>query len=354
MGAGMASGASRVAVIGAGSWGTAVSWVLSGKGLEVRMWCHSAEVARGIADEGHNPRYLTDIALTGITASTELDEVLEGADAVVFVTPSTSVREISSACRPLISPSTPLVMLSKGVEADTGLLLTEILEEELGGRDRIAGLSGPNHAEEVSRGIPSATVVASDDEGCALFFQELFNTYAFRVYTSGDVTGVELCAACKNIIAIANGVAMGYGYGDNTSAMIMTRGLAEMSRLAQAKGGDPLTCMGLAGMGDLIATCTSRHSRNRLLGEMISEGKTLDDFIARTHMVAEGATASKTVTALAERLGVDMPIAKVARRLVWEGCTVEEGVDALLSRTPKPELHGISHAAAGPSGTPKD
>lgn len=336
------SASRRVSVIGAGSWGTAVAWLLAHKGHDVHLWCFEPEVAEGITIDGYNPLYLKDVKLEGVTASNDFEEVLKDTEAVVVVTPSTVVRTVMENCKPYINDHLPVVMLSKGVEPDSGMLLTEVLVDVLGNPARIAGMSGPNHAEEVSKGIPAATVVASSNEETAFFFQELFGAHEFRVYTSSDVVGVELCAACKNVIAVANGVAAGYGYGDNTSAMIMTRGLAEMSRLVQAKGGDPLTCMGLAGMGDLIATCTSRHSRNRQLGDMIANGQTLDDFYELTHMVAEGATASKTVTDLARSLGVDMPIARVVKGLVWEGMTVEDGVDALLSRTPKPELHGIS------------
>ena len=334
----------HVSIIGAGSWGTAVAWLLSDKGHDVHLWAYEPEVVEGINEHGYNPLYLKDVHLEGVTASNDFEEVLKDTEAVVVVTPSTVVRGVMESCKPYIGDHLPVVMLSKGVEADTGKLLTEVLIDVLGNPMRIAGMSGPNHAEEVSKGIPAATVVASESEECAFFFQELFGTHEFRVYTSSDVVGVELCAACKNIIAVANGAATGYGYGDNTSAVIMTRGLAEMSRLVQAKGGDPLTCMGLAGMGDLIATCTSRHSRNRTLGDMIAHGQGLEDFLEKTHMVAEGATASKTVCDLARSLGVDMPIARVVKGLVWEGMTIEDGVDALLSRTVKPELHGINRS----------
>ncbi|MBQ6585238.1 MAG: NAD(P)H-dependent glycerol-3-phosphate dehydrogenase, partial [Coriobacteriales bacterium] len=220
-------------------------------------------------------------------------------------------------------------------------LLTQVLEQELGNPARIAAISGPNHAEEVSRDIPSATVVASTDPACAAFFQELLMSPSLRVYTSHDVTGVEICAAAKNIVAIFNGASCALGYGDNTSAMIMTRGLAEMSRLVLALGGDPLTCQGLAGMGDLIATCTSRHSRNRSLGELIARGGTLEEFTARTHMVAEGANAAITVTDLAREHGVELPLAQALRAILWEGAAVEDVVYDLMMRPPKAEFAGL-------------
>lgn len=332
---------SRVAVIGAGSWGTAVAFLLADAGHEIVLWDHTPESAQAINEAHHNPRYLSDVVLEGVRATSSIEEAVYDAEAVCMVTPSVTVRQIAGEVAPHLGRDVPVAMLSKGVEADTGLLLTDILAEVLGNPARIAAISGPNHAEEVSKRIPSATVVASAADGCARFFQDLFMTPDFRVYTSRDVCGVELCAACKNIIAIGNGISVGIGYGDNTTAMVITRGLAEMSRLVKALGGDPLTCMGLAGMGDLIATCTSPHSRNRTLGSMIARGQTLDDFIAQTHMVAEGAVASKAVTALARRNDIELPISEVVRGILWEGLAVEQEAALLMNRAPKSELHGI-------------
>jgi len=332
----------KVSVIGAGSWGTAVAWLLGDKGLDVTLWAHTQATADAIDADRRNPRYLSDIVLKGVHATSDLAEAVEDTAAVVFVTPSTTVRQMARDLAPHLSSELPVVMLSKGVEMGTGCLLTDILEQELGNAARIAALSGPNHAEEVSRGIPSGTVVASADARCAAFFQDLFMTPRFRVYTSSDVCGVEICAASKNIVAIGNGISVGIGYGDNTTATIITRGLAEMSRLNHALGGEPITCMGLAGMGDLIATCTSVHSRNRTLGTIIAQGGTLEDFTARTHMVAEGATAAKTVTELAQKLGVELPIAEMVRSILWEGGDLSTAADELLSRDPKPEFYGIA------------
>lgn len=331
----------KVAVIGAGSWGTAVSWLLGSKGNQVNLWAHTPKTSQAVNETRHNPRYLTDIELENVHATSDYAEAVDGVDGIVMVTPSTTIRQTARALAPHVSSELPMVMLSKGVEAETGCLLTEIATQEFGNANRIAALSGPNHAEEVSRAIPSATVIASSSERTARFFQELFMTPRFRVYTSRDVTGVEICAACKNVIAIGNGISVGIGYGDNTTATLITRGLAEMSRLNRALGGDPLTCMGLAGMGDLIATCTSEHSRNRTLGTMIAEGKTLDDFTAKTHMVAEGAVAAKTVTALAASQGVELPISEGVRSILWEGADINASVDDLLGRDPKPEFYGL-------------
>ncbi|TLM80324.1 MAG: NAD(P)-dependent glycerol-3-phosphate dehydrogenase, partial [Actinobacteria bacterium] len=235
----------------------------------------------------------------------------------------------------------PVLVLSKGVERGTDMLMTEVLEDVLGGRERIAALSGPNHAEEVSRGVPSATVVAAFDPAVATRFQDWFMTPFFRVYTNEDVTGVEVAGASKNVIAVAAGMCDGLGYGDNSKAALMTRGLAEMSRLGRALGANPLTYMGLAGMGDLVVTCTSRHSRNRGIGEWVAKGGTVESYTAETKMVAEGATSCITVGELAARHGVDMPITAEVRAVLHEGKPAAETVGALMGRAAKDELHGM-------------
>ncbi len=332
----------RVSVIGAGSWGTAVSWLLGGRGHEVRLWAREPEIAQGVNESRRNPRYLPEVALPdAVWATSDLPLALEGTEAVVMVTPSIGVRATAEGMKPHLSDDTPVVVLSKGVEQDTLMLMTEVLVDVLGGRDRIAGLSGPNHAEEVSRGIPSATVVASYDPAVGEFFQDMFMTPFFRVYTNPDVVGVELCGASKNVIAIAAGMCDGLGYGDNTKATLMTRGLAEMSRLGTAMGANPLTYMGLAGMGDLVVTCTSRHSRNRGIGEFIAEGGTMEEFYEKTHMVAEGAVACLSVAALGRRAGVDLPITDAVRRVLYEGLDPREAGDLLMGREARDELHGI-------------
>lgn len=332
----------RIAVVGAGSWGTAVSWLLGGKGHEVRLWAREIEIAEGINATHRNPMYLPDVALTDSTfASPDLAEVLPGAEAVVVVTPSVGVRSTAEAMKPLLASDTPVIILSKGLENETFMLMTEILEDVLGNKQRIAGLSGPNHAEEVSRGIPSATVVAAYDDRVGSFFQEAFMTRTFRVYTNPDVVGVELCAASKNVIAVAAGMSDGLGHGDNTKATLMTRGLAEMARLGRRKGANPLTYMGLAGVGDLIATCTSRHSRNRGLGEHVARGGTVASYEAETHMVAEGAVACVSIDELGKREGVELPITRQVRAVLHEGASLEAASDALLGREAKDELHGM-------------
>jgi glycerol-3-phosphate dehydrogenase (NAD(P)+) len=228
---------------------------------------------------------------------------------------------------------------SKGVELGTGLVPSQVFEEVLGNPARLAALSGPNHAEEIVKGVAAGTVVASESKETAEFFQKLLASETFRVYTSDDVMGVELCAAFKNVIAIAVGVAYGLGYGDNTAAMLMTRGQAEMSRLVAAAGGNPMTCMGLAGTGDLIATCMSRHSRNRTFGEALAGGETVEQYEARMHMVVEGAQACRTLEALSERYQVELPITDVVRSMVWEHVDPREVASLLASRSLKPEFY---------------
>ena len=328
-----------VAVIGAGSWGTALAQTLALNGHDVRLWARRAEVARGINERHRNPDYLKDAQLSErIWATSSVAEALCGADAAVAVTPSKHVRAAAESMR-AIGADIPVVVCSKGVEEKTGLVPVEVFVEVVGGVDRLAVLSGPNHAEEVVKRVPAATVVASANPTTAVFFQELFASEAFRVYTSEDVLGVELCAAFKNVIAIAVGVSYGLGYGDNTAAMLMTRGQAEMGRLVAAAGGNPLTCMGLAGTGDLIATCMSRHSRNRTFGEALAAGETVEQYEARMHMVAEGAQACKTLGTLSSRYEVELPITDVVRSLVWEHADPCKVADLLASRPLKPEFY---------------
>jgi glycerol-3-phosphate dehydrogenase (NAD(P)+) len=332
----------RVAVIGAGSWGTAVSWLLGGKGHDVSVWSRESEIAEGINAEHRNPTYLPDVVLaSNVVASHDFERALHGVEAVVMVTPSIGVRETAEHMKPFLGSDVPVVILSKGVEGGSNLLMTEVLTDVLGNKQRIAGLSGPNHAEEVSKGIPSATVVAAYEPGVGELFQDIFMTPFFRVYTNPDVVGVELCGASKNVVAIACGMCDGLGYGDNTKATLMTRGLAEMTRLGKKLGANPMTYMGLAGMGDLIVTCTSRHSRNRGFGELMATGGTMEEFTERTHMVVEGAVACVTVDELATREGLELPITRQVRAILYEGQPVALAERALLGRGATDELHGL-------------
>lgn len=334
----------KVAVIGAGSWGTALANTLAYNENDVCMWARKEEVAEAITKKHRNPRYLVDAELSpAVSATTNLEAALSGAGAIVLVTPSRLLREFADRMRGLVGDETPIIVCSKGVEGSTSYLPVEILEEVLGSAQRLAVLSGPNHAEEVVLGIPSGTVIASASEATAIFFRGLFSSPSFRCYISSDYIGVELCAAFKNVIAIAVGISYGMGMGDNTAAMLMTRGMAEMSRLVYARGGDPLTVMGLAGAGDLIATCTSKHSRNRAFGEYVAKGKTLEQYEAETHMVVEGALACKTIEPLAKSYGVELPITKAVRSVVWDKASIEETVMMLFDRPLTTEFWGLEH-----------
>ena len=330
----------KVSVIGAGSWGTALSQVAATNGHDVSLWARRPEVADGINQRHRNPEYLKDAdLLPGIVATTSIAEAVDGAAAIISVTPSKYVRSAAESLVGIVPDKTPIVICSKGVEVGTGLVPTEVFEELLGNEARLAALSGPNHAEEIVKGVAAGTVVASSSPSTAAFFQNLLSNEEFRVYTSDDVLGVELCAAFKNVIAIAVGVAYGLGYGDNTAAMLMTRGQAEMSRLVAAAGGNPLTCMGLAGTGDLIATCMSRHSRNRAFGEALAAGETVEQYESRLHMVAEGAQACLTLKALSDRYEVELPITDVVRAMVWEHIDPKQVAELLASRSLKPEFY---------------
>ncbi len=330
------------AVIGAGSWGTAVASILGGKGVRTALWARSAEVAEAITTEHRNPRYLRELTLPeAVWGTADVEEALDGADVIIVATPSQAVRSAAEAMAGVWNGRAPIVSLAKGLERGSLLRMTEVLADVLGHREMFAALSGPNHAEEVSAGIPSATVISAYDPALGVALRDLFMTRTFRAYTNPDIVGVELAGAAKNVIAVAAGMSDGLGYGDNTKATLMTRGLAEMSRLGRAEGANPLTYMGLAGMGDLIATCTSRHSRNRGLGERIARGGTVADFEQETGMVAEGAVSCMTVDELATRYGLELPIAHQVRLIVHDGVAVSSAAGALMGRDATDELHGM-------------
>ena len=332
----------NVALIGSGSWGTAVAGLAAHRAESVRMWAHGEVTRDGINRDHRNPRYLVDYGLPGnISATCDLDEALCGADAVIFAVPSTHLRDLAHRAADSIASDTPVLCLTKGVEPGTGLLMSEVIAQEIGGAGRVAALSGPNHAEEICRGSLSAAVIASEDEAVGRVFKDLLISQEFRIYLSNDMVGVETCGAMKNVIAIVCGISAGSGAGDNTLALIMTRGLAEISRLVHARGGEAITCMGLAGMGDLVATCTSEHSRNRTFGEAFARGETLAQYQERTHMVVEGAVAAKSVSELARSLGVDVPLTFALEQTLYNGVTLEEALGTLVGRVPSEEFYGL-------------
>lgn len=337
---------SRVAVIGAGSWGTAFSGLVAANADEVSLWCHSEATANAINETRHNARYLPDYVLApNVRATASLGEALEGADACVLALPSNHLRDVCASLAPSLVPEVPALVLTKGIEPDSGLLMSEVAASELGRPERIAALSGPNHAEEVCTGALAASVLAAEDLELAERLRSLVSTPAFRVYVSRDVRGVETCGAVKNVMAIACGICAGLDGGDNTLALIMTRGIAEIGRMVAALGGEPMTCMGLAGMGDLVATCTSEHSRNRRFGEAFVAGRTLDEFEASTHMVVEGARAVVSVRELAQKKDVEVPISDAVWNVIYGGMSVETVTAMLIGRTPTREFYGMGTTA---------
>lgn len=328
----------RVAVIGSGSWGTAISHVLGLNGCRVSLWSHNPAIPEVVNAQHSNPLYLTGVSLPNVVCTTSYREALNGVESVVVATPSKAARTVAENILPLIDFETPVVILSKGFEMTTGLLMSDVYADVLGNTRRVAVLSGPNHAEDVGGNLPAATVVASSNKNISGYFQDLFTNCLFRVYTSDDVAGVEICGGAKNVIAIACGMLHGLGLGDSAGSSLLARGLAEISRLVIAYGGKEKTCMGLAGVGDLVATCSSRHSRNRALGEFLAAGKTLADFESETHMIAEGAAACKVVTELAARKGIDMPIAEAVSAVLWDGAKPDEMIEQLMRRPLRAEF----------------
>lgn len=334
--------AGKVAVIGAGSWGSAVAGLVAAHAREVLLWAHSPVSVDYFNQTHHNPRYLVNYQLPcQVRMTSSYDEAIRGADAAFLVVPSVHLRATCAAVADALDASVPVAVLSKGIEQKTGKLMDQVAAEELGGAERICVLSGPNHAEEVCLGKPAGAVVAGRSVATCSAIRDLVISEHFRVYLSDDPVGVEVCGAVKNVIAIACGIAAGSGFGDNALAMIMTRGLAEISRLACALGAQPLTCMGLAGMGDLVVTCTSPHSRNRDFGKSFARGVSLEDYQASRHMVVEGAVAARSVLEVAERLGVEAPITRAVHALLYEGASVSEGFSQLVSREPHEEFYGL-------------
>jgi glycerol-3-phosphate dehydrogenase (NAD(P)+) len=333
-----ATTATKVAVIGAGSWGTAVAAIAAGRTPTV-LWARRPELAEQINRDHVNGDYLADYPLPdSLRATADLEEAMADAAVVVMGVPSHGFRDILGQCA--VPPGTPVVSLTKGVEQDSLKRMTEVVAELAPSNPR-GVLTGPNLAKEIMAGQPAASVVAMTDPAVAAELQGVLSTEAFRVYTNPDVIGCELAGALKNVMAIASGMADGMGFGDNTRAALITRGLAELTRLGCALGGEPLTFSGLAGMGDLVATCISRQSRNRHVGEELGKGRSIDEVIAEMKMVAEGVKTSRAVVALAQRVGVEMPIAEQVVAVLYEGKKAVDVIPALMRREAKPELHGI-------------
>ncbi len=329
------------AVVGAGSWGTALARILANKGNHVALWAREPEVVAEIKNTGENQSFLPGVQLPGsLEASSDLAEVVAGKGMVISVVPSQFVGQILGEVAEELVPDAQIVSASKGIEASTGRRMDEVLSALLTPEQAqlLTFLSGPSFAAEVSVEAPTAVVVASRSPAAALRAQDAFQTEHFRVYTNSDVLGVELGGALKNVIALAAGVVAGMGFGHNTLAALMTRGLAEITRLGVAMGADPATFSGLAGMGDLVLTCTGSLSRNRSVGFRIGQGESLEEVLNGMRGVAEGVRTVQAVRELAAEYRVEMPISQEVHALLWEGRTAKEAVRNLMLRDPKPEV----------------
>lgn len=322
----------RVAVIGAGAWGTALACVARRAGNETILWARKPEVAAAIDAGRGNPRYLEGIPLEdGIAGTTDLADAVGAAETVLLVVPAQFVRETAMAMAPALRPQTPVAICAKGVERDTGALMTEVLADVLP-QAKAAVLSGPTFAQEVARNLPTAVTVAASDAAVAERLAATVGEARFRPYLSDDPVGAEVGGAVKNVLAIACGVVAGRNFGDNARAALITRGLAEIVRLAVAKGGRPETLMGLSGLGDLTLTCNAMQSRNFSLGVALGEGRTLSEVMAERRAVTEGVFSAGSVVALAARLGVEMPISQAVDRIVNGNVDIDHVIAGLLSR----------------------
>lgn len=327
----------KIAVLGSGGWGTALAMLLVENGHEVILWSYLEEESQRLRETGENP-LLPGVKLPqGLQYTWDLSCV-KGCGAVIMATPSFGVRTTAEQIRPYLTPETILISVSKGIEKGTSLRMTEIIRQATGDLCPVAALSGPSHAEEVARRVPTAVVSACPDQVVAEQVQDLFLNDRFRVYSSSDVIGVELGAALKNVMALCTGCCRGMEFGDNTIAMLMTRGLAEMARLGVALGGRRETFAGLAGMGDLIVTCTSLNSRNYRAGILIGQGVPVDQAIAQIGAVVEGYYAVDSARELAARLGVEMPITQAAYEVLYEGRSPREALQALMRRKKRHEI----------------
>jgi glycerol-3-phosphate dehydrogenase (NAD(P)+) len=328
----------NITVIGTGGWGTALAVLLHGNGHPVVLWGRLKEEVDPILAAGENAAFLPGVKIPKeIAVTLDVRSALRGAGLVVLAVPSHGMRPICKKLAPFLPVGVPLVSVAKGIENETGTRMSEVVAEVLR-TDRIAVLSGPSHAEEAARGIPTAVVVASRQAELAATVQRAFMNERFRIYTHDDVVGVELGGALKNVIALAAGVCDGVGLGDNTKAALCTRGLAEMTRLGVALGARRETFFGLSGVGDLIVTAFSRHSRNRGFGERLGKGETAEQIAASMQMVAEGVKTARAAWQLARRHGVDVPITREVYGIIYEGKPPQQAVHDLMTREAKPEF----------------
>ena len=330
----------HIGILGAGSWGTAIAKHLGDLGRSVRLWARDDALASEMQQQRQNPRYLPDCELpTTVHCTGDLAETVRGAETVYFVIPSHGLREVAAQAAPLLGSQTPVISASKGIENDSLRLMNQVLAEELGSdqADRLCALGGPSFALEVAQNLPTAVCVAGHNPAVAHHIQAQLAARHFRVYTTDDVLGIELGGALKNVIAIAVGAADGLGFGHNARAALITRGIAEISRLAVHMGAHPQTLAGLGGLGDLVLTCTGNLSRNRRVGLELGGGTPLSEVLGHSTMVAEGVRTAKSAYQLGQQQGVELPITNEVYAALYEGRTPKDAVSALLSRALRPE-----------------
>ncbi|WP_042355257.1 NAD(P)H-dependent glycerol-3-phosphate dehydrogenase [Bacillus rubiinfantis] len=333
-----------ITILGAGSWGTALAMVLADNGHEVRLWSNSEEQVKEINEQRTNKKYLPQVIIPElITAYASLRDALENIHTVVLAVPTKAIREVAGKMRQVLKASILLTHVSKGIEPDTLMRISEMIKEEMPPEllEDVVVLSGPSHAEEVSLRHPTTVTVTSENMAAAEKIQDLFINHNFRVYTNPDIIGVEIGGALKNIIALAAGITDGLGYGDNAKAALMTRGLTEIARLGTKMGANPLTFAGLAGIGDLIVTCTSVHSRNWRAGNMLGKGKPLEEVLNSMGMVVEGVRTTKAAYQLAQKYDVKMPIANALYDVLFNGKNAREAADVLMSRGKTHEMEDL-------------
>ena len=327
----------EITVLGSGGWGTALSVLLLAHGHRVTLWSFHQAEAETLRRERENP-LLKGVALPEELAVANDFASVPGSDLVVFATPSFAVRQTARNVAPYLRRDALLVSVTKGIEAETGLRMTEIIRQEVGDGCKVVALSGPSHAEEVGRGLPTTIVAGAEDRETALYVQNVFMSPVFRVYTSPDVLGIELGGSLKNVIALAAGTADGLGYGDNTKAALITRGIAEITRLGIAMGAQANTFYGLSGIGDLIVTCASVHSRNRKAGYLIGKGYTMEEAMDEVKMIVEGVHSARAGLELSEKYGIETPIIRAVGDVLFEGKAPRMAVDELMQRVKKDEL----------------
>lgn len=341
---------SKICVIGSGSWGTAQSILLASNGHDVTLWGRIEDGIQDINASRENKRFLPGVRIPeNITITSDLDTAFARAEIAVLAVPAQALREVITNLNPYIKDDMVIVNTAKGIEINTGMRMSEVIADVLG-KDvlsRFAVLSGPSHAEEVALGVPTAVTVGAYEKEVAFLVQDTFMGNNFRVYTNPDVAGVELGGSLKNIIALATGIVHGLGYGDNTKAALMTRGLTEITRMGEAMGGDPRTFSGLSGMGDLVVTCNSNFSRNRRAGELLGKGYSLAETLEKIGMVVEGVHTTRIVHNLALKLGVDMPITKACYNVLYNGQSPQDELAQTMQRGKKHEIEEIADNIEG-------